>query len=717
MAFIILLLVCVFFSASLGYNVGTGIYDITGPAAELGMMGYAAPKQITHGILNRLRARSFIIQDPDTSTDLVIVNVDLCMIFSEVKTAALEILCSQLEKSGISTCPYKEENVMISAIHTHAGPAGFTYFPLYNVNSIGFQKANFDVIANGIAQSILRAHFNLSTDNKASLSVIQDKLEGSNINRSPTSYLSNPLSERSQYSDGDTDKDITLVRIDGADQPIGLISWFSVHGTALNNTNTLISGDNKGYAAYLFEKKMNNNALPGTPGFLAGFFQTNEGDVSPNTRGATCPDGTPCDGPTSTCNGFNEGCTGKGPGATDKESCEIIAKNQMKKADDLFNSPNLKSLTGKLGFVHTYLDMSAQTVGPSFTSTGEQASTCKGALGVSFAAGTTDGPGEFNFVQHSNTSNANPFWRAISQVLHAPTKEQLKCQYPKPILLDTQSIPFPIQWTASILPLQIFRIGSMFIVAVPGEFTTMSGRRLRQTVYDAVLPSFTNSTEKPIVVIAGLANAYSHYITTFEEYSNQRYEGASTLFGPHTLAAYQQNYAALAKALSTGNLSLVPQSVKLPDYSRGALSFQPGVVLDTVPLGKKFGDVKQNVRGIYTVGEMASAEFWGADPRNDLRTEDTFLTVEVEDSSVPGGWSVVLNDGDWETEYHWRRHGVSDSIITVRWYIPNGFNGNDRTFRLCHFGNHRNLLSQVQEYNGCSSSFTIASERTFSSTI
>lgn len=34
------------------------------------------------------------------------------------------------------------------------------------------------------------------------------------------------------------------------------------------------------------------------------------------------------------------------------------------------------------------------------------------------------------------------------------------------------------------------------------------------------------------VVIAGPANAYGHYVTTREEYGVQRYEGASTLYGP-----------------------------------------------------------------------------------------------------------------------------------------------------------------------------------------
>lgn len=38
--------------------------------------------------------------------------------------------------------------------------------------------------------------------------------------------------------------------------------------------------------------------------------------------------------------------------------------------------------------------------------------------------------------------------------------------------------------------------------------------------------------DRAYVVIAGPANTYGHYITTREEYGVQRYEGASTIFGP-----------------------------------------------------------------------------------------------------------------------------------------------------------------------------------------
>lgn len=41
-------------------------------------------------------------------------------------------------------------------------------------------------------------------------------------------------------------------------------------------------------------------------------------------------------------------------------------------------------------------------------------------------------------------------------------------------------VPYP--WAPKIVPLQILGVGQLVIIAVPGEFTTMSGRRLRNAV-------------------------------------------------------------------------------------------------------------------------------------------------------------------------------------------------------------------------------------------
>ena len=73
---------------------------------------------------------------------------------------------------------------------------------------------------------------------------------------------------------------------------------------------------------------------------------------------------------------------------------------------------------------------------------------------------------------------------------------------------------FPLEWQPQVVSTQIARIGNIVIACVPGEFTTMSGRRLRAALRDAL-----NLEEDSDVIIAGLCNTYSDYITTPEEYN------------------------------------------------------------------------------------------------------------------------------------------------------------------------------------------------------
>lgn len=84
----------------------------------------------------------------------------------------------------------------------------------------------------------------------------------------------------------------------------------------------------------------------------------------------------------------------------------------------------------------------------------------------------------------------------------------------------------------------------MFILSAPVEFTTMAGRRLRNTIKSLIRDSTMVPDEQEIyVTIAGLANSYSHYCATYEEYQGQRYEAASTLYGPNTLDGYLQEFS------------------------------------------------------------------------------------------------------------------------------------------------------------------------------
>jgi hypothetical protein len=78
---------------------------------------------------------------------------------------------------------------------------------------------------------------------------------------------------------------------------------------------------------------------------------------------------------------------------------------------------------------------------------------------------------------------------------------------------------FPFEWQPRVVSTQLALIGTLAIVCVPGEFTTMSGRRLRAAVNESVTAVGGPPTSQ--VIVAGLCNTYSDYITTPEEYQVQ----------------------------------------------------------------------------------------------------------------------------------------------------------------------------------------------------
>ena len=67
-----------------------------------------------------------------------------------------------------------------------------------------------------------------------------------------------------------------------------------------------------------------------------------------------------------------------------------------------------------------------------------------------------------------------------------------------------------------IVETQLLRIGQIIIVAVPGELTTMAGRRLRETINQVASSSTVGGPANAKAIIAGLSNVYTHYMTTFE---------------------------------------------------------------------------------------------------------------------------------------------------------------------------------------------------------
>uniref|UniRef100_A0A6N2MPX7 Neutral ceramidase n=1 Tax=Salix viminalis TaxID=40686 RepID=A0A6N2MPX7_SALVM len=742
------------------YLIGLGSYDITGPAADVNMMGYANTEQIASGVHFRLRARAFIVAEPRGSR-VVYVNLDACMGSQIVTIKVLERLKARY--GGL----YTEQNVAISGIHTHAGPGGYLQYVVYIVTSLGFVRQSFDVIVDGIEKSIIQAHENLRP---GSIFVNKGELLDAGVNRSPSAYLNNPAEERNKYK-YDVDKEMTLIKfVDDEWGAIGSFNWFATHGTSMSRTNSLVSGDNKGAAARFmedwFEKKVhaenldsqhanksgtakiprrvssivpninenrkewmevaasfkssqgepatrfssvakrvrNSLRLANRPRFVSAFCQTNCGDVSPNVLAGFFNDtGLPCDFNHSTCNGKNELCYGRGPGYPDEfESTRIIGERQFKKAIELFNKAT-EQLKGKVGYRHAYVNFS-----------------------------------NLDVAQGNDVGNA--FWRLVRNFLKTPNQEQVNCQHPKPILLDTGEMERPyawamfydagmcfmvICWSIDILiggdriitmvlccisttqAFQILRIGQLVILSVPGEFTTMAGRRLR----DAVKTVLTSGASKEFgsnvhIVISGLTNTYSQYVTTFEEYEVQRYEGASTLYGPHTLSAYIQEFRKLGAALISGRP--VEPGPQPPDLLDKQISLLTPVVLDSTPSGAKFGKVKSDValNSTFKRGDMVTVTFWSACPRNDLLTEGTFALVEILQEQKT--WVPDTDDDDFCLRFIWSRPSKlsPQSYATIEWRIPQS--AVSGVYRITHFGAAKALLGSISHFTGSSSAFVVA---------
>ena len=74
------------------FLIGTGIYDITGPAAECGMMGYSMPDQVTEGIHMRLRSRAFIVVDPHSGKRVAFVVAEAGIIPQGINQAVVKKL-------------------------------------------------------------------------------------------------------------------------------------------------------------------------------------------------------------------------------------------------------------------------------------------------------------------------------------------------------------------------------------------------------------------------------------------------------------------------------------------------------------------------------------------------------------------------------------------------------------------------------------------------
>ena len=533
------------------YLVGRGMHDVTGPAADGSMMGYAEGDQKSAGIHDRQWARAFVVagrQPAPADKRVAFVVVDTGQVFGSITQGVYDRLQADDDLRNF----YSVGNIVLSATHTHGGAGGHSHHVLYNASIGGFAWQTYDAMVHGIYMAIKKAHRHLAPGR-----IVLNKglLANANENRQTNGFYQNVEVRHSALSNpfgkDNRDTEMLCLRFEHANRrEIGMFNWFPVHGVSFSKENHLLTGDNKGLAAYLFEKAK-GTYYPGhgryaqSSGFVAGFANSNPGDLTAN-RWTSEPGEWPANG------------------KDDSKRADLIGTRQFDKALSLYTGAEgtPTRVFGAVDFRHMYVDMTSVRVNPpklypynvsevgfpesSITPPWE---TYIGALGIDFAKGTRDG-------EALSQSHVDAI-RLLTGIVTDPITAEFERRHaPKDILLTTGTQAIEgLTWTPQTLPISILRIGNLAILSVPAEFTSMAGSRLRKTV-ESILGPDTHA------VIAGLANDYSGYVTTYEEYVHQTpsefgvlgqsYEAASTQFGAFTLAAYQTKFTELAQALVTG---------------------------------------------------------------------------------------------------------------------------------------------------------------------
>jgi neutral ceramidase len=261
----------------------------------------------------------------------------------------------------------------------------------------------------------------------------------------------------------------------------------------------------------------------------------------------------------------------------------------------------------------------------------------------------------------------------------------------------------PYAWSPNIVDIQLLRVGQFIAIVSSSEVTTMSGRRWKSAIASAAVAQSITKQE-PIVVIGSPANTYAHYVTTPEEFGVQRYEGASTLYGPWELPAYINLTVSNIHYLSANSTTGPEQGTLPPDNRNNSLNFISSVIQDNAPVGKSFGQVLTEPQASYVRGAVINATFVGANPRNNLRLEQTYAAVEQQ---VNGEWATVRDDWDWYLSLTWIRDNtlLGTSHVDISW--ESELDAEPGTYRIHYFGDWKSIFGKITPFEGISQSFTL----------
>ncbi len=528
------------------FYVGAAQVDITLPPG-VATFGHGPDARVAAGYWTRLACRPvvFVLEDANETYDLALVPCDL----AAVSTLLQREVSLRLRAQGRSFPP---QRLMLSATHTHAGPAHYFNGSVYGdyASSVtpGFDPQVLSSLADSISEGIASAHDQALQRQKSKrpsrLRWQHGAAWGLTRNRSLAAYLldqprfvadvSTPppaeLSEAERAVDPALDLLEIVDPVGERQVPIAWLTWFGIHPTVLPNTNRLLGADLFGVASRLLEQELRRAAVDqGAPSArpVAAFFNTNEGDIAPIWSTGS----------------FDESVQ------VGRKLAQSVLEVHAKTATPWRDAA---------GFALAYAE--PVLAGNRFGLEGTRRLCDKAELGIASFWGASDHPTRLN---------------ALADMITSPIDAQRDdCQAPKAAafgqfqtLLATNDT-FPSQ-----VPLAVVRLDDTWLSFVPAEVTITTGQRINAAV--AAVAARTEDGRRTFSRVTGLSNGYIEYVATAEEYDLQRYEGASTLYGRDTARFLSASFAALARhaqSLAAANPAQQPWDVATAyEYATGPL--------------------------------------------------------------------------------------------------------------------------------------------------
>jgi neutral ceramidase len=513
-------------SATGSFRAGFGRVDIT-PPPGFGLFGYGPEGKRARGYRTRLYARAMVLEDA-AGQIIAFAVADLDVISTLLHRRVAQLILQQTD-SAIGA-----DRLILSATHTHSGPAHF--LSAWTTNEFGSGVAGHaprlvDSLSHGIARAVMAAY---DGRRPARAAWAIDAVWGHTRNRSMAAYRLNrrlsarPL-EACPQGYGDVRCSVNphwaMLRVDtigpgGTHHVAGSLSIFAIHGTGFPSGNDLYEADIHGLVARTLEDSLGGIHLMANGA---------EGDVSPDV-----PESTRCAAarirPTRRPGGPRT------PPPKDDwhdappeelAACVRRAKPYVKEVSAALADSARMIHAGVAAALRSDILIARAFETVDLTSEAAyQAGLCRGAeIGTAAVAGAPDGR-----TRYAGFKLLGLIPLGFEPGGGAIDSSRTDCQGPKRSILLRQSRLVGSLGFPEYTQLAAVRVGDFLVGTVPGEASSEAGWRM----LDSMRTARPESVPPDNLALIGLALGDLRYVPTEEEYGAQRYEGGSDLYGPQT---------------------------------------------------------------------------------------------------------------------------------------------------------------------------------------